>query len=301
MKTVNISVSSYALIILRFLLLNANYAGDPIGTYSKLARWINDTGKWFEVMRYTGIGEGMYVDERQRTIEWERERNKERIIDRERKRDREGFWQIGRLLKQRHGGVARWNWRREEDLDEREKRTQQKEREREGISRGKRRAARYSCHDGPRSSIFRAEIKWRNERMPSLEYPLGARRARRRWSLFLAYLFHPFLLLSLSRCSHSRSFFARPFHSRVCLHRAADLPNEPSERICQQLGEHTYTPRCTIGLSEARNCETWLPRSRRPSGHPGSLAADRSPRVCDARNPDFAIQLVIVSAMTVIV
>lgn len=41
-------------------------------------------------MRYTGIGEGMHVDE-QRTIEWERERNKERIIDRERKRDREGF------------------------------------------------------------------------------------------------------------------------------------------------------------------------------------------------------------------
>lgn len=75
--------------------------------------------------------------------------------------------------------------------------------------------------------------------MPSLEYPLGARRARRRWSLFLAYLFRPFLLLSLSCCSHSRSFFACPFHSRVCLHRAADLPNEPSERICQQLGEHT--------------------------------------------------------------
>lgn len=55
-------------------------------------------------------------------------------------------------------------------------RKSRRERERKREQVGKRQAARLSCHDGPRSSIFRAEIKWKNERTPSLEYPLGARR-----------------------------------------------------------------------------------------------------------------------------
>jgi len=58
--------------------------------------------------------------------------------------------------------------------EERKKNPRERKRDREHKSR-KRRAARHSCHDGPRSSIFRAEIKWKNERTPSLEYPLGAR------------------------------------------------------------------------------------------------------------------------------
>jgi len=117
----------------------------------------------------------MYADGRQRTIENE-EKGRQRISD----RDRAQAGQRGRILTNWKAVKAKARRRRSlEELAETEESRYSRnergegEREKERIGKerrnkpGKRRAARHSCHDEPRSGIFRAEIKWRNERTPS--------------------------------------------------------------------------------------------------------------------------------------
>jgi len=119
------------------------------------------------------------------------------LISRERERERE-----------RGGEESRYSTRG------RNARRRAAREEREGTSKsGKRRAAQRSCHDGPRSGIFRAEIKWRNKRTPSRLDIRWARVVRRRWSLFSLYL--PFLL-------SPSFFFLRP---------RLDLPSSSSSPV----------------------------------------------------------------------
>jgi len=130
-----------------------------------------------------------------------------------------------------------------EDLDiwqERKKNPGERKRNREYKS-GKRRAARLSCHDGPRSSIFRAEIKWKN--VHHLSNIRWARVIRRRWSLSSwRPSFRLFLPLSLLHRSYCRSFLRSsiPFsHSSV--------PRVWSTERAEQ--ERTCAPRRTLNFS----------------------------------------------------